>query len=88
MANRHAPDLRRRIIHQLRCDLTNGRSDEDLIPYTNAQIDEFIHVHAADIDRVIANMIAGLPEEDLVEPEADWIREFLYPVISYESLIE
>lgn len=85
---RYGPDLYRRILQQLRCDLTNGRSDEDLVPYTNQQFDEFIRTHAADIQKVIENMIAGLPEDDLVEPEDDWIREFLYPVISYESLLE
>ena len=84
----YVPDLRRRIIRQLRADLTNGRRDEELVPFTRGQVNAFVQEHEREIEKAIQNMIAGLPEEDLVNPQEDWIREFLYPVISYESLLQ
>jgi len=37
------------MVNQIRCDLTNGRSDEDLIPYTDEEITKFIKEHESQI---------------------------------------
>lgn len=66
-------------------DLTIGRSDEDLIPFTSDKIDTFIEDNNDNIEKVITIMINEYSNDNelelLVEPELDWIGEYLYKFV-------
>lgn len=80
-------NLNDKIITQITADLTIGRSDNDLNPYTQEQINEFIQKNELNIKNTIENMINDCKEyielEELNNPEDDWIREYLYCYIKY-----
>lgn len=68
------------MVNQIKCDLTNGRSDEDLIPYTDAEAAKFIKDHESQIMCAVIEMYNAYENEldELDTAEADWYREFLY----------
>ncbi len=78
--------LKIRIDFQIKCDLTIGRDDNDLQPFSENKISDFIKRNINRIDTVIDIMITEYKNdnelEDLLNPEPDWIREYLYDHIS------
>lgn len=80
--------LRKRIEQQIRADLTIGRTDDELEEYTEEQIIKFISDHESEISETIKQMIDDhLRDNDLhelINPEDDWIREYLYENLSYD----
>ena len=79
------------ILEQIRADLTTGQEDQDLDPYTIEQINNFVIDNEANIQKVISDMINAYEDdeelEDLLEPEPDWIREFLYEHVKVPNMI-
>ena len=63
-------------------DLTIGRNDYDLIPFTSDRINKFIEDNNDNIEKVITIMINEYSNDNevelLAEPEVDWIGEYLY----------
>lgn len=74
--------LKNKIELMLTNDLTVGRIDNNLIPFTNNQIDNFIKDNKDNILRVIVTMINDYNHdnelETLLDPPLDWIGEYLY----------
>ena len=66
-------------------DLTIGRSDDNLIPFTSDEIDKFIEDNNNNIEKVITIMINEYSNDNelelLAEPLLDWIGEYLYEFI-------
>lgn len=75
-------DLRLNLIclfqEEIRSSLTIGREDNDLEPFSKAQIQDFLHQHQAQIDRSVTDLITNFPANELRHPEGDLIRESLY----------
>ena len=73
-------------------DLTIGRTDNDLAPYSDDQITDFIKANGDKIDSVIHNMIIDYDNDNeltlLKDPQLDWIREYLYPVVTTMSFLD
>lgn len=71
-----------KIISIITADLTIGKTDNDLEPFTDDEINKFIEDNADNIETAITTMIRDYEEDDdcklLREPELDWIREYLY----------
>ena len=63
-------------------DLTIGRSDNDLRPFTEDEVTNFIELNQNNIETAIDNIIRDYTEDNELEslnnPELDWIREYLY----------
>ena len=63
-------------------DLTIGRTDNDLIPFTSVEIDEFIENNKDNIEQVITTIINEYSNDNelelLKDPLLDWIGEYLY----------
>jgi hypothetical protein len=73
-------------------DLTIGRSDNDLLPYTHDEIIKFIEANNNNIEKVIKTIIddyANDNELDTINDDIllDWIGEYLYEVIDTISSI-
>ena len=66
-------------------DLTIGRSDNDLIPFTSDEIDKFIEDNNNNIEKVITIMINEYSNDNelelLAKPLLDWIGEYLYEFV-------
>ncbi len=66
-------------------DLTIGRSDADLEPFTRDQINTFIEENNEKIEQVITTIINEYTNDNELEllknPELDWIGEYLYDVV-------
>lgn len=66
-------------------DLTIGRRDNDLIPFTSDKIDTFIEDNNDNIEKVITIMINEYSNDNelelLAEPLFDWIGEYLYDFV-------
>ena len=66
-------------------DLTIGRSDADLEPFTREQINTFIEENNEKIEQVITTIINEYTNDNELEllknPELDWIGEYLYDVV-------
>jgi ATP phosphoribosyltransferase regulatory subunit HisZ len=76
------------VISQITADLTIGRYDNDLEQYTKDEITEFINLNIDNIDNVINNIIDDYTRdndvEELLNPELDLIREYLYEHVVIE----
>jgi hypothetical protein len=70
--------IRLRIIGQLIVCLTTLKIEEDLEPYNSDQILEFIATHEDGIARAMTEIVREWDNEDLEDPEDEWIREVLY----------
>jgi hypothetical protein len=70
----------------LEADLTIGRSDEDLSPLTNEQIEEFIELNDNLIELVIANIYREYEDDNelhlLKDGDLSRFREYLYENIN------
>lgn len=81
--------LKTKIINQITCDLTIGREDNDLEPYSKEVINNFIQENNNNIEKVINSMITDYNEDDDIEslnqPENDWICEYLYEYVDTSS---
>jgi hypothetical protein len=66
-------------------DLTIGRSDNGLVPFTSDKIDRFIEDNNNNIEKVITTMIDDYSIDNelelLAEPMLDWIGEYLYDFV-------
>ncbi len=82
-------NLRDLIIIQIHCDLTIGREDEEQVPFTKDQIKSFIDTNSQKIEDCINEIYNDYQKDneldDLMNPEGDWIREYLYEYISYSN---
>jgi hypothetical protein len=66
-------------------DLTIGRTDNNLIPFTSDEINKFIEDNNNNIEKVIEIMINEYSNDNeielLADPLLDWIGEYLYDLI-------
>jgi methionine salvage enolase-phosphatase E1 len=66
-------------------DLTVGRTDNNLIPFTSDEINKFIEDNNNNIEKVIEIMINEYSKDNeielLADPLLDWIGEYLYDFI-------
>jgi hypothetical protein len=66
-------------------DLTIGRNDDGLIPFTSDEIDNFIKDNNDNIEKVIQKMINDYSNDNeielLADPLFDWIGEYLYDFV-------
>jgi hypothetical protein len=66
-------------------DLTIGRNDNELLPFTTDQINKFIEDNIDNIEKVITIMINEYSNDNdlelLAEPLLDWIGEYLYEFV-------
>ena len=74
--------VRNYIVTIITNELTTGRSDNDLIPFTKDEIDRFISERSNKIDditnTIISEYTADGELELLKEPMLDWICGYLY----------
>ena len=77
--------LKTKIKYMITQDLTIGRSDDNLIPFTSDEIDKFIEDNNNNIEKVITIMINEYSNDNdlelLAEPLLDWIGEYLYDFV-------
>ena len=66
-------------------DLTIGRNDDGLIPFTRDEIDNFIKENDDNIEKVIQKIINDYSNDNeielLADPLLDWIGEYLYDLV-------
>ena len=66
-------------------DLTIGRHDNGLIPFTSDEISTFIEENNDNIEQVIQIMIDEYSNDNelelLADPLLDWIGEYLYDLV-------
>ena len=79
-----------KIILMITNDLTVGRSDNDLLPFTHDKINKFIEANNNNIEKVIKTMIDDYTNDnelDSIKDDIllDWIGEYLYEVIDTMS---
>jgi hypothetical protein len=81
--------LKTKIKLMINNDLTIGRNDNDLVSFTNDEIDKFIEDNNDNIEQVIKNMIEDFSEyneiELLADPLLDWIGEYLYELVDTKA---
>jgi len=79
--------LKNMITTMITNDLTIGRQDNDLMPFTIDEINNFIFKNDENIENVIKEIINVYEQDgdidELNNPLYDWIGEFLYEVIKY-----
>ena len=77
--------LKTKINFMITNDLTIGRNDDGLIPFTSDEIDNFIKDNNDNIEKVIKKMINDYSNDNeielLADPLFDWIREYLYDFV-------
>ncbi len=73
-------------------DLTIGRTDNNLIPFTSVEIDKFIENNKDNIEQVIATIIHEYSNDNelelLKDPLLDWIGEYLYVYVDTQSVLQ
>lgn len=83
--------INKRMVEQIVADLTIGRDDNELPEFTQEQIDITIAHYEPKIIIATNNMYDAYNEDntlhDLIKPEADWFREFLYEVIPSDHFL-
>lgn len=66
-------------------DLTIGRTDNDLLPFTSVEIDNFIETNKYQIEKAITTIIDEYSKDNelelLKDPLFDWICEYLYEFV-------
>lgn len=77
--------LKTKIKYMITQDLTIGRNDNDLLPFTTDKINKFIEDNNDNIEKVITIMINEYSNDNdlelLAEPLLDWIGEYLYEFV-------
>ena len=77
--------LYNKIIEIIQADLTIGQTDNDLEPWSNIKINQFIEKYKKNIEVSINDMITDYERDgeldSLENPEYDMIREYLYKYV-------
>lgn len=77
--------LKTKIKFMITNDLTIGRIDNDLTPFTSDEINKFIEDNNDNIEKVIQIMIDEYSNDNeielLADPLLDWIGEYLYDLV-------
>ena len=77
--------LKDKIKIMIKNDLTIGRSDEDLEPFTSDQINTFMKENYDNIEQVITTIITEYTNDNELETlqhaKYSWIGEYLYQVV-------
>lgn len=77
--------LKTKIKFMIKNDLTIGRNDNGLIPFTSNEIDKFIKDNDENIEKVITTIINEYSNDNelelLKEPLFDWIEKYLYDFV-------
>ena len=77
--------LRQKFLTIIKNDLTIGKSDNDLISFTDIEIEKFIKDNNDNIEKTIDIMINDYTNDNelylLKDPLLDWITEYLYDYI-------
>ena len=81
--------LRSMILDIINSDLTIGREDRDLQPFNNQEIREFIAENNNNIEQAVSAIMRDYEEDgelnDLLEPETDWVLEYLYDFVNTQD---
>jgi hypothetical protein len=81
--------LKTKIKFMITNDLTIGRNDNDLVPFTSDEINTFIEENNDNIEQVITNMINEYSNDNelelLADPLLDWIGEYLYDLVDTQK---
>jgi len=77
--------LKTKIKFMITNDLTIGRNDNGLIPFTSDEINNFIEDNNDNIEKVIKMMMDEYSNDNeielLADPLLDWIGEYLYDLV-------
>ena len=77
--------LKTKIKFMITNDLTIGRNDNGLIPFTSDEINKFIEDNNDNIEKVIKMMMDEYSNDNeielLADPLLDWIGEYLYDLV-------
>ncbi len=71
--------MQNKMKHQIRCDLTVGREDEELPPLSDEEINNYINKHSEGIVKAVSEMIADGCDASC---EDDGFREYLYEYVN------
>ena len=86
MTTQYYDIIKSKIITMITNDLTIGMTDNNQVPYTQEQINQFIFDHNDKINKAIENMIQDYTNdnelEELTDPPFNWIGEYLYEFIN------
>ena len=77
--------LKTKIKFMITNDLTIGRTDNGLLPYTRDEINTFLEENNDNIEKVIQLMMDEYSNDNemelLADPLLDWIGEYLYDLV-------
>ena len=77
--------LKTKIKFMITNDLTIGRNDNGLTPFTSDEINNFIEDNNDNIEKVIKMMMDEYSNDNeielLADPLLDWIGEYLYDLV-------
>ena len=77
--------LKTKIKFMITNDLTIGRNDNGLTPFTSDEINNFIEYNNDNIEKVIKMMMDEYSNDNeielLADPLLDWIGEYLYDLV-------
>ena len=82
--------IKNKMLKQIKCDLTIGRTDNDLKPYNTKKIQKFIEERDEDINNSVDEMYKtckddGDSNDDILKTADDGFREFLYEHIDNDD---
>jgi len=80
--NKIKKSLRRKFLTEIRCRLTVYMEDNGEEAFTDEKIKKYVEENNAEIDALVDRMFNDYAQDDeineLINPESDWIREYLY----------
>lgn len=80
-------NLRKIAIDEITANLTIGREDDDLIPFTNEEVLQFVTKNSKRIDKCINYIYNDYSNdnelENLLNPMNSQVREYLFDFISF-----
>lgn len=79
--------IRKKMIEEIRNNLTTGKSDEDLEPYNEKQIEEFLETNEEKLNKCVNEMYEDIKDDDFEKIEDDCFREFLGEIFDEVVLI-
>jgi hypothetical protein len=78
--------------HIIFCDLTVGRSDDGMEPYSSEEVSKFIEENKGGIESAAKRMYEDYEEDgdlnSLRNPEMDWFSEYLYHFVTTRATME
>ena len=81
--------LKTKIKFMITNDLTIGRTDNGLTPYTRDEINTFLEENNDNIEKVIQLMMDEYSNDNemelLADPLLDWIGEYLYDLVDTKN---